>query len=64
MTTADPMPRPVQPTLRRQLAQFISMLDPRCDNDAHNTIAEGKTCPVCGRSLFDYNRMVPDAWTA
>ena len=55
-------PRPVQPSVRKQLAQFYSLLDPRCETEAHNRVAQGDTCSECNRSLFDYLPMVAEDW--
>lgn len=56
------MSRPIQPTYRRQFAEFLGLLDPRCDSPRHNTISEGVTCPGCGRDLSVYLRAVPLDW--
>ena len=54
--------RPVQPSIRRQLAQLMSMLDPRCDSDRHNAVPQGETCPDCGRTLWVYLAAIPQDW--
>lgn len=57
-----PAPRPIQPTIRKQLAQFLSLLDPRCETDSHNRISQGDRCQDCQRSLWEYMPAVPEVW--
>jgi hypothetical protein len=51
MTTGG---RPLQPSTIRQVAQFMSMMDPRCGFEEHNGIAQGNQCRHCKLDLFTY----------
>jgi hypothetical protein len=46
--------RPLQPSTIRQMAQYMCMLDPRCDFEEHNTVAQGHQCRHCKMDLFTY----------
>lgn len=61
---AGPAPRPIQPSIRKQLAQFMALLDPRCVTDSHNKVAQGETCADCQRNLWTYIDSVPEVWPA
>jgi hypothetical protein len=54
--------RPIQPSIRKQLAQFLALMDPRCGLDAHNRVAQGETCPHCGLNLWTYADVIPQDW--
>jgi hypothetical protein len=55
--------RPIQPSLRRQLATFLALSDPRCMADAeHNAIERGHICPKCHLGIHDYERAIPRDW--
>jgi hypothetical protein len=36
------------------VAQYLALLDPRCDFPDHNLIAQGGLCPFCKMDLFSY----------
>jgi hypothetical protein len=57
--------RPIQPSIRRQLAQFLMMLDPRCDWPEHNTAATvlpATPCTRCHLDLAVYAKAAPAHW--
>jgi hypothetical protein len=54
--------RPVQPSIAKQLAQFMALLDPRCGFDAHNKVAQGEQCPHCHLDLWTYLEAMPKVW--
>jgi hypothetical protein len=56
------MSRPIQPSVIKQLAQLMALLDPRCDFEAHNKVAQGEQCPNCKLDLFTYIQCLPQAW--
>jgi hypothetical protein len=56
--------RPIQPTIRKQVAQLLASVDPRCDFDDHSRIALGGACPHCHLDLFTYLECVPRVWPA
>lgn len=55
--------RPIQPSMRRELAQQLAYIDPRCEFPEHNYIAVGHTCQHCHLDLAHYlDTMVPQVW--
>ena len=58
------MSQPIQPTLRRQLAQLLSTADPRCGFEEHNRVALGDQCPRCKMDLWQYLEVTPTDWPA
>lgn len=57
-----PSARPIQPSIAKQLAQFLALMDPRCGLDSHNRIAQGDRCPACGLDLWTYMDAIPKVW--
>ena len=66
MTTGSlipsPVARPIQPTIVKQLAQLMAVLDPRCGFESHNRITTGEQCPACHLDLWTYIESLPKAW--
>ena len=54
--------RPLSPSIRKQVAQLLATLDPRCDFEAHNRVAQGEQCPHCKLDLFTYTEALPSVW--
>lgn len=56
--------RPIQPTVRRELAQSLAIIDPRCGDEYHNMIATrvGAACPSCHLDLAAYVAVMPTDW--
>lgn len=55
--------RPVQPSIRREIAEYMMIADPRCQHTA-TLIASRGICPDCHRSLDDYLSEAPEVWPA
>jgi hypothetical protein len=60
--TATVGARPIQPSIQKQLAQFMALLDPRCDFPEHNKVAQGEQCVRCHFDLWTYMDAIPKAW--
>ena len=57
------MPRPIQPTVSIQLAEFLAASDPRCSDERHTwTICARMSCPACHFTLRSYQTVVPRYW--
>lgn len=55
--------RPVQPSIRREVGEYLMAADPRCAHPAV-LIAAGAECPRCHLSRADYVAAAPLAWPA
>lgn len=63
MTTPTITGRPVQPSVRREVGEYLMAADPRCDH-AVPLIASGVECPRCHLSRADYVAAAPQEWPA
>jgi predicted Zn-ribbon and HTH transcriptional regulator len=54
--------RPIQPSMRKEMAQQMALLDPRCGFESHNRVTLGEQCPRCHLDLWSYLEVVPQVW--
>jgi hypothetical protein len=53
--------RPVQPSIRREVGEYLMAADPRCHHEPA-LVMSGVTCPRCLHSLSDYVAVAPIEW--
>lgn len=63
MTAVEVRQRPLSPSIRREVAEYLMVADPRCAHDLA-LAASRVACPRCQRSLADYLSVSPQEWPA